>query len=401
MPIITALRHQALRQSKDKVTSYWHSVLREMLRLPLRAPFLWGTFMLLFLLQSLRTISLRLDPLPFLLEDQWIRTPAAALEEEWPTFALSEPSNSVASNGAVPDFGGLKLQSLQEDPNQLFGRNIDPQSEQEYHRKREVQLMSMDQDEEEYYLKENWSTVDDQVVDGELECQEPNWRSLMFPTCNTVHELGSDTKSFLGQGTNRMAWLVEPDQGDDEIVLKRLVLSQPNGERHLLKNQRETLILERLSASPRIVNIYGACGTSNLVEAMLRSTMTDITKPGRSWNDDHHPLVTGVLSSIIPFLNPQQRSKDILSNQEMLDLLITMGETIAEMHGFEGGTIFNTDLSPVQFLVGKDGSVKLNDFNSAFIPGWNHKQGRYCKIKRAAWGNPVSVYVYVTDNSFR
>ena len=298
----------------------------------------------------------------------------------------------VAGERQASDFGGLELRFFQNNSNNAFQRRINPKDAENYQRERIARFELMDQ-KQPWELSANWLTNEDQVLAVETagrpddQCQAPNWRSLVYPTCNTVHEFTSDVleKKVLGAGTSRMGWLVTPRRQDDigEFVLKQLILhsqSRNNNDppdKHLLKNQRETLIMERLTASPRAVDIYGACGTSSLVEAMVRDIMTDVNR----W--ESYGL------------------KRQLSNARKLDLAIVMAEAIADMHGFEDGLIFNTDLSLVQFLVAKDGRIKLNDFNSAFIPSWNQSQGQYCKIEREKWYPPVRWLFVCFVNNFR
>ena len=261
-----------------------------------------------------------------------------------------------------PDFGGLELQFSPD-----FERKIDPDNVHRYNREREIEMEAMSQDE--WNLISNWLTLEDVV--GEPECQGPSYRSLQFSTCNTIHEYTSHISEakMLGKGISRMGWLFTPEHDPEhDFVLKQIRLNGQDydhkykDERILLKNQRETLILERLSASKRVVDIYGACGTSNLVEAMAET--------------------------ITPTIENRDSAYQLPSSLEKIDMAISVAEAIAEMHGFEGGPIFNADLSASQFLIAKDGkTVKLNDFNSAYIPGWNGRENRYCKIERGPWRN--------------
>jgi len=142
-------------------------------------------------------------------------------------------------------------------------------------------------------------------------------------------------------------------------VLKQQLLSEHDfrdTELHMV--QREAVVMEVLSASPRITDIYGHCGTSVLVETLPLPFKTEQLEP--------------------------------LSIKDRLDLAITMAESIADMHGFEDGEIINNDISLLQYLYTADGSLKLNDFNLASIPEWDQERGMYCKVKREPWDRKVS-----------
>jgi hypothetical protein len=145
-------------------------------------------------------------------------------------------------------------------------------------------------------------------------------------------------------------------------VLKQQLLSGHDfGDTELQMVQREAVIMEELSASPRITNIYGHCGTSVLVETLPRPFRTEKMK--------------------------------LLSIIDRLDVAITLAESIADMHGFEDGMIINNDVCLLQYLYATDGSLKLNDFNLASIPDWDHERGAYCKVKHEPWERKVSLFV--------
>jgi len=68
------------------------------------------------------------------------------------------------------------------------------------------------------------------------------------------------------------------------------------------------------------------------------------------------------------------------SPEEKLDMALHMAEGLADMHGNPGGVIVNHDISLDQWVVGKDGVIKLNDFNKAKILQWNNEEKQYCKF---------------------
>ena len=193
--------------------------------------------------------------------------------------------------------------------------------------------------------------------------------------------------------------LVAPYRTSGAFVLKRQL---PLGEKEmdwdrlvntesLRLNQREAIILERLSASPRIIDIYGHCGTSMLVEPMLHSTMSVII-PGSEPDSVVAQLISKDAGSYLPFLRTRQQHTTLARPEDKLDLAIALAEAVCDMHGHDGGLIFNSDIRPNQFLFGLDGTtIKLNDFNIASIPEWSTARQNYCKVQHPKWEGRVSL----------
>ena len=63
------------------------------------------------------------------------------------------------------------------------------------------------------------------------------------------------------------------------------------------------------------------------------------------------------------------RPMNNLTNHQKLDIAIAMAESIAEIHGYEGGVIIHGDIHPYQWLSNKKGEIKLNDFSKWYWVG--------------------------------
>jgi serine/threonine protein kinase len=134
--------------------------------------------------------------------------------------------------------------------------------------------------------------------------------------------------------------------------------------------------MERLTSSPNIIDIYGHCGASVMVESMPREVEEYIV-PGGGWiaQEDLHD------------------SKDVdLQNQfevsEKLQLALEMAESIAELHGFKDGVIVHDDVQLCQWLRNDQGKLKLGDFNRARVLQWNDEKQEYCKYNNGkSYGN--------------
>ena len=83
----------------------------------------------------------------------------------------------------------------------------------------------------------------------------------------------------------------------------------------------DALIMERLTASPKIVDIYGHCGASVLVES-LPFEVEEVIVPGDGWIKQEQ-------------LNDSQDLdiKNHYNASEKLDIALSMAEGIAELHG--------------------------------------------------------------------
>ena len=186
------------------------------------------------------------------------------------------------------------------------------------------------------------------------------------------------TTIIASNGYYRNAWLLDPPN-DVEFVYKRLKQDFAMNYWDMHKIHKEAIIMERLSASPRIVGIYGYCSTTILAEAMGSEVRRDIIPgTGRISQEELDQL-----DDVYPRNN--------FSSREKLDMSLEMAEAIADVHGFEGGDMLHGDIHPEQWLRAKDGRLVLNDFNNAEILDFAPSQGTYCKEYRN-YGGFVSTW---------
>lgn len=90
---------------------------------------------------------------------------------------------------------------------------------------------------------------------------------------------------------------------------------------------RDALVMEKLTASPRIIDMYGHCGTAVWVEA-IPYEMEEVIVPGSGYSkqkdlrdeDDVKP-------------------KNDYTVDEKLEIALTMAESLSDLHGFEGGVM--------------------------------------------------------------
>lgn len=243
--------------------------------------------------------------------------------------------------------------------------------------------------------------------DYEEGCHPVNWKDNIYPTCNNFHELHMvyDNDSYnivnLGTGTWRTAWgfqkKIKEQQSeldDNSFVLKSLNGWQPIDYSTTEAAQTEAAIMERLSRSPRIVDIYGYCGVATLNEHM-KEKIKDTIVPPPGYMKQHQ------LDEIQEANNNQVVSQNNLTSTEKLYLAMGMAEAIADLHGFEGGVITHGDNWPDQLLVSKEGVLKLNDFEGSYIMDYDIGEGQYCLDDRGcsgfAYQSPEELACYLAD----
>jgi hypothetical protein len=186
---------------------------------------------------------------------------------------------------AYPDYGGLFFESLtfptdtndgqamsDADIDLYFRRKVLTFDADRYEEEREKELSMMDE-----YDDTSTETDHDDELKQPAQCQRNNWVSSLHINCNTFHELGPDRLQseasakphlyynnfkYLNSGYFRDAWLLTSRHVRDDvpIVMKQLRFPHDKDDTDymitavaLLKVQREAIIMERLTASPRYV----------------------------------------------------------------------------------------------------------------------------------------------------
>lgn len=137
--------------------------------------------------------------------------------------------------------------------------------------------------------------------------------------------------------------------------------------------------MERLSPSPRVLDIYGHCGTSVILEAMVGDIHTRIIPTGG--------MIKRKVLEKMQKENVHPMNK--FTAEEKFKMALEMAESLADIHGFEGGQVIHDDTNIRQWLLARDGSVKLNDFNIAHISEWNEDEGKFC-TSRGVYSGRVS-----------
>jgi serine/threonine protein kinase len=210
-------------------------------------------------------------------------------------------------------------------------------------------------------------------------CVRADWQSFSFPNCNDVHEIDlasirnrqkttNETIGVLNHGMWRTVWAVDPRQdATAELQALKVIKSEHEvDDRNFDRHRRDALVMERLTSSPNIVDIYGFCGNTVLTE-FISQTLEDVVKQ----DDEEDEDIVAVAETYPTRTTPEGR----------LRLALDVARGIEAIHSIPGGPIIHADIQSQQFLVTPDGTVKLNDFNRCrFMPSRNIT-GEKCPIR--------------------
>mmetsp|Transcript_26653 Transcript_26653/g.63545 ORF Transcript_26653/g.63545 Transcript_26653/m.63545 type:complete len:488 (-) Transcript_26653:340-1803(-) len=152
---------------------------------------------------------------------------------------------------------------------------------------------------------------------------------------------------------------------ESDVVMKLYKFSDNSHYQSTLARVRlETLIMERVSSSPHILDVYGSCGTTMVVETMSEN-VEDLAVPSEEGTMDQKEL-----NKVSNFW-PHRQSQNNLTASEKLSLAISMARGLYDLHHYDGGQILHADVAIEQWLLSPAGQVKLNDFNYAEIMSWD------------------------------
>jgi len=255
-----------------------------------------------------------------------------------------------------------------------------------------------------YYYANDDDTIrgnrSEETYEGHEEfCTTPSFYRLYRPTCNELHSSVGDYQwlmpdkympqkhlsRYLGAGHYRQVFRLERQfvSDSDEVIFKSMK-RLPRGRKPLEERaaynpaevgknfelyddmRKDSMVMELLTSSPRIADIYSFCALSSLIE-YVPTMLEDYVMPTegyepkeRDTDDDRTP--------VNEYINPLEK----------LQMALEMAKGLATMHGHSGGVIANVDVQIGQFCRGKDGLIKILDFNRAEVLLWDAKEERYC-----------------------
>jgi len=202
----------------------------------------------------------------------------------------------------------------------------------------------------------------------EYQCRRTHQHRLNFPTCNTYHEIDfiQSQGAYLNAGAYRQVMVGKHDNLDkqERVIFKDIHFDFEATEENYEFVRMDAIVAERLTASPRIYDIYGFCGLGILSEFFPHGDLEEEITP----NDEED-------ASVDEGYDPQND----LSPLQKLIMAKQMADAVADMHGHEGGIIVHQDIQLSQYLWNADKTmIKLNDFNRAEFVLFDDHKNEYC-----------------------
>ena len=144
------------------------------------------------------------------------------------------------------------------------------------------------------------------------------------------------------------------------------------------------MVMEQLTSSTRITNIYSFCAMSSLVEYALGNL------------NKYFMPTYGMIEVDDEVDDDNPTPVNNIGAEEKLEMSLKLAKGLAAMHGHSGGVIANVDVQLGQFFRGKDGLIKILDFNRAEAMLYNEIKNEYCKFENGSPpnGSVSSLFVW-------
>ncbi|KAL7465736.1 hypothetical protein ACHAXS_006055 [Conticribra weissflogii] len=258
------------------------------------------------------------------------------------------------------------------------------------------------------------------------------WQTISFPTCNIIHEINVFSSSstllqlnshnpqfhprplqnhyvqtqgfvireqyssqLLGNGWFRNAWRVRDETNGLDIAMKTLRLKRDFLPEYFELHRRDAISMERLSASPYVMDIYGFCGQSALNElAHLEKGINNIYRVGTGLAGNH--------------------SKQAMRSRLKIGAMMALG--LSHVHSIppddgstkshdrkdstihHAATLVHYDINPRNIIMTSSGKPKLNDFNVAEFLTWDSETKQPCgfdgRLHEPWWRSPEEMISY-------
>lgn len=127
-------------------------------------------------------------------------------------------------------------------------------------------------------------------------------------------------------------------------------------------SRKDVLIMEQLTSSPYVVDIYGYCGLSHFEEYGGHGNLHDRIKVARNFKKELSPL-------------------------DKLKICVQIATAVADMHDLD---VAHNDICCHQIIF-IDGIYKLNDFNLGVFIRRNKRTNTTCRDPQINWMNDVSI----------
>lgn len=221
--------------------------------------------------------------------------------------------------------------------------------------------------------------------------------------------------TFLGQGWFRAAWRMDfegPEVYDEEeeeyvhkesVVLKTLRYERDFLEEYYELHRRDALAMERMTASPYVLDVYGYCGQSAINELANfgfegMTSLESVAKGFRGLDIEQVSKIKLQLATMVAQGVSHLHSIDYPDFQREDYRGSGPG---SKQRAISNATLIHYDLNPRNIAIMKRGKPKLNDFNVAILPMWNPKTNTKCgfqgRFHEPWWRAPEEMQVQMTE----
>ena len=288
-----------------------------------------------------------------------------------------EATISILESSDIVDLGGLYIDILEEDEvaRVIYHDFWQDEGEVRDYSKRDDsidQYYAYDDD----YLRSPFVAFKDDTIQDNKRCRRVGWYRFNFPNCNTFHEMDSaiNLPTYLNYGAYRDVFVYKHMylSHEQKLVWKQI---QFGDEYHFTYENYEfvrmdALVSERLTFSPRIVDIYGHCGLSMLSEWLPSKDLEYLVVP-----------TSGYIKREEVYPDNDVHPRNNITVVDKLLIAKEMAEALAILHGFRDGIIVHDDIQLSQFLYDEKGRIKLNDFNRAEVMLYNEEDQEWCRYR--------------------
>lgn len=193
-----------------------------------------------------------------------------------------------------------------------------------------------------------------------------DWQSAYYPTCLSLHELhiaGDDENFALVSlhGNWRSVWRYH--NNNETVAVKLLQLSHEFDHESLNYHRIDAMVMERLTSSPHIVDVFQFCGESVITEWATGSAREHIKD--ERWR-----------------------------SRERLELGLNIARALLDLHSIDypnstNATLAHNDINMAN-AIEVNGQIKLNDFNIAQVLKWNKTKpcGSPVRFQAPFWKSP-------------
>jgi serine/threonine protein kinase len=226
-------------------------------------------------------------------------------------------------------------------------------------------------------------------------CYLQEWQTTSHPNCNELHQLdlenllehsfdmevdSSTSGKYLSSGLWRDVWSLpvlgykydtHNQSSSSSVVLKMMKREHDVNLRNWERHKREAIVMDVLTKSPHIVNMYSYCGNTVLTE-YLPMDLEDYLRPTKRRQQGQNKR-----KQAEPNTTP--RTPRITTPEQRMDLAHQTAQALMDLHEYD---VLHADLQSKQFMVAFPSSssdetitIKLNDFNRCrFLPRRRQQQ---------------------------